>query len=280
VRLGARYTCDLVHVRAASEGEPAGLSAPGAFRLGQAEGTSDYRVSTMHLAWEPSTGANRYRVIVAEEAGFASPLLDRTVAAPMVVVRELEAGKTYHWKVEAGGWGGTRWNESGTGTFTAPPRKTLPGVTFVSDLEWRTATAGADNPVRRDVNYYGKGIRIAGQACPKGVWTHAFNDTTPADVVLDLAGHGYGTFACVAGPEDAAYGGSVQFQVLVDGAVKAESPVLRAGATHLFRVDVKGAQTLTLRVLNGGDGYACDHAAWGMARLIAEGETDPLADRP
>jgi hypothetical protein len=35
---------------------------------------------------------------------------------------------------------------------------------------------------------------------------------------------------------------------------------------------------LTLRVLNGGDGYACDHAAWGFARLVATGAADPLQE--
>jgi hypothetical protein len=33
-------------------------------------------------------------------------------------------------------------------------------------------------------------------------------------------------------------------------------------------VDVADAKEVTLRVLNGGDGYACDHAAWGFARFI------------
>jgi hypothetical protein len=31
-----------------------------------------------------------------------------------------------------------------------------------------------------------------------------------------------------------------------------------------------------LRVGNGGDGYSCDHAAWGLARFIDSGAKDPL----
>jgi len=37
------------------------------------------------------------------------------------------------------------------------------------------------------------------------------------------------------------------------------------------------AKQITLRVLNGGDGCACDHAAWGLARFIKASATDPLA---
>jgi hypothetical protein len=59
--------------------------------------------------------------------------------------------------------------------------------------------------------------------------------------------------------------------VLTDGAVQAESPVMKSGSVHRFNVNVAGAREVTLRVLNGGDGYACDHAAWGLARFVKTG---------
>ena len=126
------------------------------------------------------------------------------------------------------------------------------------------------------VSANGKEIAIAGKTYPKGVWTHSFNDATSADVVIDVSGKGFGIFAADAGVEDAAGPGSVQFQVLADGAVKAESPVMRPGSVHRFNVDVTAAREITLRVLNGGDGYSCDHAAWGFARFIRAGSEDPL----
>lgn len=46
---------------------------------------------------------------------------------------------------------------------------------------------------------------------------------------------------------------------------------------HRLHVDVSGAKRVTLRVLNGGDGFTCDHAAWGFARFISVGAEDPLA---
>ena len=108
-------------------------------------------------------------------------------------------------------------------------------------MPWVRATAGADNPVRRDVNYYGKPIAINGGVYPKGLWTHAYPDTTPADMVYDVAGKRFELFKADAGLDDASGGGSVQFQVLVDGVQKAESPVLRPRQVHRFRVDVAGA---------------------------------------
>lgn len=33
---------------------------------------------------------------------------------------------------------------------------------------------------------------------------------------------------------------------------------------------------VTLRVLNGGDGYTRDHAAWDLARFLQAGAADPL----
>jgi hypothetical protein len=155
--------------------------------------------------------------------------------------------------------------------------KDLSGIVFVSDLPWARATAGAGNPVRRDTNYYGRPICVGGHECPKGVWTHAFNDATPADVVVDVSQLGVAFFAAEAGVENEGGNGTVQFQVLADEILRAESPVLKQGEAHRFRVDVAGAKQVTLRVLNGGDGHTCDHAAWGLARFIKTAATDPLA---
>ena len=101
----------------------------------------------------------------------------------------------------------------------------------------------------------------------KGLWTHAFNDQTPADIVFDLSGQKFEVFKASVGLDDLGERGSVQFQVLVDGQKKAESPVMRPKKVHALVVDVTGAKEITLRVLNGGDGYGWDHAVWGWARF-------------
>jgi len=178
--------------------------------------------------------------------------------------------------VEAISWGGKRWNTGEPGSFTTPELKELRGITFVSDIQWVKATAGAKNIVHRDETYSGKTISIAGKAYPRGIWTPSFNDATPADMVIDISNRSFGAFVADVGIEDAAGGGSVQFQVLVDGQVGSESLVMRPGGVHRFHVDVAGAKEITLRVWNGGDGHTCDHAAWGLARFIDVGAKDPL----
>jgi hypothetical protein len=160
--------------------------------------------------------------------------------------------------------------------FALPQRPKLPGVTFASDLTPVKSTVGADNPLRKDHNLYNKPIGIAGRLYPKGLWTHSFPDARPADVVYQVAGQGYAAFAAEVGLDDASGGGSVEFQVLVDGKIKAQSPVLLPRKVHKIRVDVGGAKEVTLRVLNGGDGYSCDHAAWGLARFLQAGAKDPF----
>lgn len=276
LRLPRPYTSDLIYLQAASLGKPQGLARPGPFRLKDAEATSDPFTASAKLTWSPSAYARSYRVVLAESPGFHEAQVETTVIHPSAVLPNLPPGRELFWKVEAMAWGGKRWNAGGPGRFRTPELQPLPGVTFASDLAWVKATAGADNPVRRDMNYYGKPLSIARKRYPKGLWTHAFNDATPADVVFDLAGRNEATFAADAGVEDAAGGGSVQFQVWVDGTLRAESPVLRPGEVHRFRVDVTGAREITLRVLNGGDGYICDHAAWGLARFVEVGREDPL----
>jgi hypothetical protein len=228
------------------------------------------------LAWTSVPGARSYRVVVTRGSGVAELLRDEVVLGSSIALDGLPPEQTLRWRVETVAWGGRCWNDGGDGVFATPALTKLTGVTFVSDMEWRRATAGADNPVRRDQNYYGRPARIADRLYRKAVWTHAFNDARPADVVLDVTGKGFATFVADTGLDDASGGGSVQFQVLADGQLRAESPVLRARARHRIRVDVTGAREITLRVLNGGDGYACDHAVWGLARLVAAGADDPL----
>jgi hypothetical protein len=274
VRLPGKYCSDLVYVRDAVLGEPEELVAPEAFSLQPAKASSDHFSASAELSWTPCEHAHAYRVVMSETEDFTAPTLNRVVIGNAVAPSDLAPSKTYHWKVEAIAYGGKRFNEGGAGTFATPAVKPLDGTTFLSDMQWlKATTAGAGNKVKRDRNYYDRPISVAGKTYPKGLWTHAFNDATPADIVVDVSSGPWRWFASDAGVESAA-GGSVQFQVLLDDNVKAESPVLRAGQHHAFRVELGGAKQLTLRVLNGGDGYASDHAAWGMARIVAEGAAE------
>jgi hypothetical protein len=78
------------------------------------------------------------------------------------------------------------------------------GVVFASDMQWTKATAGADTTVHRDTNLKGQPLAINGKSYPKGLWTHAFNDQTPADIVFDISGRKYATFKATVGLDNLA----------------------------------------------------------------------------
>ncbi len=64
-------------------------------------------------------------------------------------------------------------------------------------------------------------------------------------------------------------GGTVSFQVLGDGVVLADTGLLGVRTpVRDLAVDVTGVSTLTLRVLDGGDGTQNDRASWGDARIL------------
>ena len=213
---------------------------------------------------------------MADDPEFRSTVVSQVVTQPHAALENLPPERTVYWRVEAVSWGGCRPSSGPPGSFATPHLDRPAGIVFLSEIAWARANAGAENPVRRDVNYYGKPIAINGGVYPKGLWTHSYPDATPADIVYEIANKKFEWFKADVGLDDASGGGSVQFQVLVDGGQKAESPILRPRQVHRFRVNVADAGQVTLRVLNAGDGYACDHAAWGAARFTEAGVRDPL----
>ncbi len=274
LRLPGRYTCDLVYVRDAALGRPDGLEKPGAFTLLPAAATSDAFHASARLSWEPSAHARSYHVSADTADLRAKGRYDKTVTGTTCTLQGLPPEVELHYNVEAVSLGGNRSADKGPGLCTIPKLLTLSGITFASDMKWLKSNAGAKNDVHRDTNHGGTEISVAGKVYPKGLWTHAYNEATPADVVVSIADKSFVRFIADAGVEDSAGSGSVQFQVLVDGAVRAESPVKTHGSAHHFDVDVSGAKEITLRVLNGGDGYQCDHAAWAGARFLEAGAKD------
>jgi hypothetical protein len=253
-----------------AQAESKKFERPGRFQLEEARTEADAFHASAELAWTASDHARSYEVALFLPDRSGEQVAKRVVRGLSTRIDRLPPETKIGWRVFAKAWGGLGLCVGG-GIFVTPKLKELPDVTFVSDMEWLRTTAGAGNTVHRDTNYSNQEIHIAGKTYPKGIWTHAFNDVTPADLTVSIANKGFATFVADAGVEDSAGQGSVQFQVLLDGVLKAESPVMRQGSVHRFEVDVSGAKEVTLRVLNGGDGYTCDHAAWGNARFIKSG---------
>jgi len=152
----------------------------------------------------------------------------------------------------------------------------LPGILFVSDMPWVKCTCGWGPPYPGRNGYGGTApIVLPGVPCPKAVVTHAFADQRPADVVVDIAGQKFATFKAYVARLGGG-GGTVQFQVVVDGKVKHETPLMCYGTVREICVDLADAKEVVLRVLNGGDGNSSDSVAWGYPRLVQAGAEDPL----
>jgi hypothetical protein len=128
---------------------------------------------------------------------------------------------------------------------------------------------------RMDRSFTGRSLRCGGKAWVKGVGVHSGTALT-----WDLAG-GFSQFRAAVGVDDGAGPlGAVVFEVEVDGKAVWSSGLVRAAGTEgrgkagpvdVPPVDVKGAKSLTLRVLSGDaeDPWpVADEADWLGAMLV------------
>ena len=288
IALPAKYTSDIIFIQETSLGKPKYLNkTPGEFNLKEAKSDSGYFSASAVLLWDYSKNANSYRLVVAENPDMSEKIVNTMVlTGNSMKILELKPKQDYYWEVEAIGYGGKCLNKDNIQHFKTSQLKTFPG-SFVSDIKWKNSTTGALD-IKKNINFNSQNISIGQKEYPKGILTHSFADHKPADIIIDIAGKNYSIFASDVGLEDSASGpGSVKFQVLVDGVIKAESPVMkpsldfpfslpRKDSVYNFYVNIKSAKEITLRVLNGGDGQEYDHAAWGLARFINAGNDDPL----
>jgi len=147
----------------------------------------------------------------------------------------------------------------------------------LSSLDLGLAQQGWGKPgIDRSVE--GKRLRIAGRDYAHGYGTHA-----PGEVHLDLDGKVARFTACIGiDDEGGAMGrdGSVEFIVEADGTALWRSPILRGGM-GAQRVDVAltGKRHVVLRVTDGGDGNARDHADWADSVFQVAGNR-PLVVAP
>jgi beta-galactosidase len=156
-----------------------------------------------------------------------------------------------------------------TTTSTATTQTPLPpGYAWLSDRPF-TAPVNGWGPVEKDRSNGEQGatdgnpLTIGGVTYTKGLGTHA---ASTVQVPLDGA---CTRFRADAGVDDeTGSGGSVTFEVWLDGTRRAQTGVLTgSAAAQPFDVDLTGAQTMELRVTDAGDGNGNDHADWAAARL-------------
>ncbi len=108
----------------------------------------------------------------------------------------------------------------------------------------------------------GAPLQIGSRTFAKGLGHHA-----NGDIVVDLDGR-FTRFEALVGLQPCGSSGSLVFRVIVDGAVRFDSGVMKAdNEPKLADVDLSGAQELQLQASDAGDGIACDMANWVEARL-------------
>lgn len=158
-----------------------------------------------------------------------------------------------------------------TARFVPPP-----GVSYLSDLAWTSATNGA-GPVERDRAHGdepggdGPPLTLHGTTYAKGLGVRA-----PSEITYRLGG-ACTSFAFTAGiDDDVQGGGSVGVMVIVDGRVAvAEGPFDGISAPRSRTVDLTGADELRLVVLDAGDGSVNDEVDWADARVTCAGVSGP-----
>ncbi|BBJ39035.1 hypothetical protein SSPO_017530 [Streptomyces antimycoticus] len=169
--------------------------------------------------------------------------------------------------VRATSAGGARVSGSASAEIdgTPPPPR---GEVAVSTLGFLTADNGW-GPVERDHSNGesapgdGKTLTVGGTTYERGLGTHA-----DATVEVFLGGN-CSSFTAEAGVDDeVGADGSVVFEVYADGERVYRGETVRGpDAAVPVKADVAGAQRLRLRVTDGGDGNAHDHADWGAATV-------------
>ena len=178
----------------------------------------------------------------------------------------------------------TTTTQAPTPTTTVPTTPTTPsgGVNQPSGRMRRSsysvslsklAPSSAENglgPYERDLSNGdsessdGSRLRLNGTSFSRGLGV-----STTSRLTYDLGGR-YRQFNSAIGIDDEiAIGGSVTFEVWIDGRrVYSSGLKVATSPTEKVSVDIAGARELTLVVTNGGDNAAGDHADWADARLV------------
>jgi alpha-galactosidase len=147
---------------------------------------------------------------------------------------------------------------------------------WLSSLDLKQMTSGW-RQAKADLDISGKPLTIGGKKFSSGIGTHA---ESTFRVKLD----GQATrFSAQVGVDDSAGSrGSVEFIIVGDRRVLWKSGLLTGGQPAIaVDVDLRGVQTLTLQISDGGDGVDSDHADWADARIdMNVGATPPAALKP
>lgn len=141
-------------------------------------------------------------------------------------------------------------------------------IVSLDTLDPAAISAGSGTP-RIDRSIQGRPLRIGGREFSEGIGTHA-----PSEWPIALHRRAKEFRATVGVDEETNGSGTVEFQVVADGKIVAQSGVLHHGQSMTLRASLKGAEAVILRVTDGGDGNSSDHADWCDAAFTMDGPKD------
>jgi hypothetical protein len=122
-----------------------------------------------------------------------------------------------------------------------------------------------------DMSIDGHVLTIGREFFDRGLGTHA-----NAEIVYHIP-RGVSFFEAIVGLDAAVTdaqgrpteGGTIIFEVYLDGGLAYRSDVVRTSVSPLLvRVPLRRAKQISLIVKDAGDGIACDHADWALARFV------------
>jgi fibronectin type 3 domain-containing protein len=224
--------------------------------------------SQINLTWT-NNAANATAIKVYRSTGGVNFTAIATNLSPSTTTYSdtgLSAGTTYSYRVRATNSVG---DSPDSNVASATTQSASAVVTYLSDLQWVSATAGWGT-VQKDLSVAGNPLTLRGTVYAKGIGTHAVSQ-----IVYNLAGQ-YSTFISDVGIDDEELTkgqGAVDFQVIGDGRLLFDSGVLtNSSPVVMINVSVAGVQQLTLVANNGVAGSIdYDHADWAGARLLSGG---------
>ncbi len=142
------------------------------------------------------------------------------------------------------------------------------GEVYLSDLPF-TEISNGWGPIELDKSNGesssgdGNTMTINGTTYSKGLGCHAYSEAT-----WTLGGN-YVAFKVDIGVDDEVAGGSIAFEVHLDGAKIYQSSVMTGNDNAIsLNLNITGGNVLKLIITDGGNGIGQDHGNWADARLV------------
>lgn len=149
---------------------------------------------------------------------------------------------------------------------------------WLDELDLRYMSSAGEE-AQRNLAVGGSQLKVARQRFERGVGTHALSCVAYA---IEGSAEQFEAWVGIDDEELTRGRGSAIFRVYADERLVAETGLIVARASAvLLRANLRGARSVTLEVLDGGDGNRHDHADWCEAYFsVTEGTTLKALSQP